>query len=142
MTGKQRRLVSAIRDGLPIAEAAAAAGYTQDYARRLVEEPAIRAAIDAPDPEPAPQQAAARAVGMQQDPSDMLRSIINDADQDTRVRITATRALAMVERDRRPDGGPPMLITLTPRDPARCMVCPGCLLQKWRQERGQNGQVD
>lgn len=122
MTRKQRRLVSALRDGLPIEEAAAVAGYTQDYARRLIEEPSIRAAIDAPDPEPAPTVEAPPGGGMALEPAEMLRSIISDPAQDTRVRITATRALAMVERDKEPEREAPVFIDDVPD----CEHCKGC----------------
>lgn len=110
MTRKQKAFVEAVRSGLGLEEAAAAAGYGVEYAARLLEEPAIRAAIDAPDqPEPeAPET-----------PAEMLRGIAMDMQQDERVRITAARALYMQERDVKPKLERPILI-----DDVKCCNCP------------------
>lgn len=114
MTSKQRRLVEAVRDGLGLEEAAEKAGYGVAYAAKLLEEPAIRAAINAPDqPEPDPD-------APPPSPKEVLQQLIGDASIDNRVRITAVRALNQLERDEPPPPPqPPMVI-----DDLDCFQCP------------------
>ena len=96
MTAKQRRFVAAIRQGEGLEDAAANVGYTIAYAQRLLNEPAIRAAIDAPDrPEP---ERPPLASPVEADPEQVLRDMISDGSLDERVRITAVRALASVTK--------------------------------------------
>ncbi len=116
MTRKQRRFVDAIREGCGLEEAAERAGYGAAYAAKLMEEPAIRAAIDAPDqPEPT----------LDKTPADMLRRLALDPEQDERVRITAARALYMQERDVKPKPEPPVIIDDIP-DCEECDLADTC----------------
>ena len=113
MTRKQRAFVEAVREGLGLEEAAARAGYGVEYAQRLLEEPAIKAAIDAPDlPEPVSDRT----------PEDMLRRVALDPTQDDRVKIAAARALYVQEREKKPVlDTKPVIID----DISICEDCPG-----------------
>ena len=116
LTRKQKAFVAAVREGMGLEEAAAKAGYGVEYAARLLEEPAIRAASDAPDREE-PERA--------QTPAEMLRGIAMDPTQDERVRITAARALYMQERDVKTPPPPPVIIDDIP-DCNECEFAEDC----------------
>lgn len=124
MTRKQRKFISAMRDGLSLAEAAAIAGYTRDYAQRLLNEPSMIAAI-----EERPAEKPAKAAGRDDsDPKKVLQEIISDPTGDEKVKIAAIRALTAIKREEQEPEFPAVTII---DDIQTDQGCAGCPLLEW-----------